>query len=418
MAEKIITGLDIGSTAIRVAVGQLLPSEASERVHIISAVSVPANGISRGNVVSIEEAVTSISTAIEAAERQSGLPIESAFVGVSSAQTASIASRGVIGVSRSDGEIKAEDVERAVDAARMVATPANYEILHVLPKSYTVDGQIGVRDPVGMTGIRLEVESLIIQGLSAHLRNLTKCVHRTGIEIDALVLGSLAAAEAVTNSRERDLGVAVVTIGTASSSVAVYEGGDVLYTGSVPVGAEHITSDIAIGLRTSLDIAEKMKVQFGSASPKDIAKKDEISLAELGSSDNEIVSRKYVCEIIEARAEEIFEKIDRELRKLDRSGMLPAGVVLTGGGAKLPGMTEVAKRVLRLPVSVGYPVGVSSITDKSSDVAFAPAVGLVLWGAQAAAASEHRGGGDLMSKLGGVTAVGKGIKKLFKSFMP
>jgi len=417
MADRIITGLDIGSTAIRVVVGQLLPAEASERVHVIGAVSVPSRGISRGTIVSIEEAVTSISTAIEAAERIAGLPIESAYVGVSASHTLAQTSRGVIGVSRSDGEIKNEDVERAVEAAKMVATPANYEILHVLPKSYTVDGQIGVRDPIGMTGIRLEVESLIIQGLSSHLRNLTKCVHRTGIEIDALVLGSLAAAEAVTNARERDLGVAVVVVGAASSSVVVYEGGDVLYVGSVPVGAEHITSDIAIGLRTSLDIAEKIKIAYGSASPKDIVKKEEISLAELGAPDDEEVSRKYVCEIIEARVEEICEKVDRELRKIDRSGLLPAGVVLTGGGAKLPGMTETAKRILRLPVAIGYPAGVSSITDKSSDAAFAPAVGLVLWGAQVAGAADNHGG-NLMGKFGNVGAVGKGIKKLFKSFMP
>ncbi len=417
MADRIITGLDIGSTAIRVVVGQLLPAEAAERVHIIGAVTVPSKGISRGTIVSIEEAVTSISTAMEAAERIAGLPIESAYVGVSASHTLAQTSRGVIGVSRSDGEIKNEDVERAVEAAKMVATPANYEILHVLPKSYTVDGQIGVRDPIGMTGIRLEVESLIIQGLSSHLRNLTKCVHRTGIEIDALVLGSLAAAEAVTNARERDLGVAVVVVGAASSALVVYEGGDVLAVGSVPVGAEHITSDIAIGLRTSLDVAEKIKLSFGSAAPKDITKKEEIDLVELGATDSETVSRKYVCEIIEARAEEICEKIDRELRKIDRSGLLPAGVVLTGGGAKLSGFGEVAKRVLRLPVAIGYPSGVSSITDKSSDAAFAPAVGLVLWGAQVASAGNDRGG-DLMGKFGGVSAMGKGIKKLFKSLIP
>ena len=417
MADKIITGLDIGSTAIRVAVGQLLPTEAAERVHIIGAVTVPSKGISRGTIVSIEEAVTSISTAMEAAERIAGLPIESAYVAVSASHTLAQTSRGVIGVSRSDGEIKNEDVDRAVEAAKMVATPANYEILHVLPKSYTVDGQIGVRDPIGMTGIRLEVESLIIQGLSSHLRNLTKCVHRTGIEIDALVLGSLAAAEAVTNARERDLGVAVVVVGAASSALVVYEGGDVLAVGSVPVGAEHITSDIAIGLRTSLDVAEKIKLSFGSAAPKDIAKKEEIDLSELGAADSETVSRKYVCEIIEARAEEICEKIDRELRKIDRSGLLPAGVVLTGGGAKLAGFSEVAKRILRLPVSIGYPSGISSITDKSSDASFAPAVGLVLWGAQVASAGEHRGG-DIMGKLGGVGAVGRGIKKMFKSLIP
>jgi cell division protein FtsA len=417
MADKIITGLDIGSTAIRVVVGQLLPAEANERVHIIGAVSVPSRGISRGTIVSIEEAVTSISTAIEAAERIAGLPIESAYVGVSAAATLSQTSRGVIGVSRADGEIKNEDVDRAVEAAKMVATPANYEILHVLPKSYTVDGQIGVRDPVGMTGIRLEVESLIIQGLSSHLRNLTKCVHRTGIEIDALVLGSLAAAEAVTNPRERDLGVAVVVVGAASSALVVYEGGDVLAVASVPVGAEHITSDIAIGLRTSLDVAEKIKLSFGSAAPKDIAKKEEIDLSEQGAPDSEMVSRKYVCEIIEARAEEICEKIDRELRRIDRSGLLPAGVVLTGGGAKLAGFTEVAKRVLRLPATVGYPSGVSSITDKASDAAFAPAVGLVLWGSQVESVGADRGG-NIMNKLGGIGVVGKGVKKLFKSLIP
>jgi cell division protein FtsA len=417
MADKIITGLDIGSTAIRVVVGQLLPAEANERVHIIGAVSVPSRGISRGTIISIEEAVTSISTAIEAAERIAGLPIEDAYVGVSAAQTLSQTSRGVIGVSRSDGEIKNEDVERAVEAAKMVATPANYEILHVLPKSYTVDGQIGVRDPVGMTGIRLEVESLIIQGLSSHLRNLTKCVHRTGIEIDALVLGSLAAAEAVTNPRERDLGVAVVIVGAASSALVVYEGGDVLAVASVPVGAEHITSDIAIGLRTSLDVAEKIKLSFGSAAPKDIAKKEEIDLSEQGAPDSEMVSRKYVCEIIEARAEEICEKVDRELRKIDRSGLLPAGVVLTGGGAKLAGFTEVAKRVLRLPAAIGYPSGVSSITDKASDAAFAPAVGLVLWGSQVESVGADRGG-NIMGKLGGIGVVGRGVKKLFKSLIP
>lgn len=416
MAEKLIIGLDIGSTAIRVAVGQLLPAEAAEKVHLIAAVTVPSHGISRGNIVSIEEAVTSISTAVESAERIAGVPIESAFVGVSGAHTSSQNSRGVIGVSRSDGEIRSEDVDRAVEAAKMVATPVNYEIIHVLPKSYTVDSQIGVRDPVGMTGIRLEVESLIIQGLSSHLRNLTKCIHRTGIEVDALVLGSLASAEAVTTMRERDLGVAVVNIGAASTSIAVYESGDVLFAGSVPVGSEHITSDIAIGLRISLDIAEKIKLQYGTASAKDITKKDEISLSELGASGDETVSRKYVAEIIEARVEEICERVDRELRKIDRSGLLPAGVVLTGGGAKLPGFIEAAKHILRLPASVGYPSGVSSITDKSADPAFAAAVGLVLWGAQTAVVSDR--GNGFMGKMGGVGGFGKGVKKIFKSFMP
>ncbi len=231
------------------------------------------------------------------------------------------------------------------------------------------------------------------------------------------MLGALAAAEAVTNARSRDLGVGVVNIGASSSSVIVYEGGDVLHVGVVPLGSEHVTSDIAIGLRTSLDVAERIKIEHGTASPKDIAKKEEIALQELGAPEDERVSRKYVSEIIEARVEEICEKVDRELRKVDRSGMLPAGIVFCGGGAKLPGLTEVGKRVLRLPASIGYPIGISSISDKSSDIGFATAVGLVLWGAQSAGVSAGSGLG-IMGTLSGIGKIGKGVKKLFKSFMP
>jgi cell division protein FtsA len=414
-AHKLITGLDIGSTCVRVVSGQALPQDAADRLHVLAAVEVKSAGVSRGSIVSIEEAVTAVSTALEQAERVVGVPIDVAMVAVGGANVLAQTSRGVVGVSRADGEIRQEDVERAVDAARMVATPANYEIIHVLPKSFTVDGQTGVRDPVGMTGIRLEVEALIIQSLSSHLRNLTKCVHRTGIEIDQLVLGALAAAEAVTNARQRDLGVAVVSIGAATSSLLVYEGGDVLHVATIPVGSEHITSDIAIGLRTSLDVAERVKLEHGTADAKDVAKKEEIDLQELGAPAEERVSKKYVAEIIEARVEEICEKVDRELKKIDRSGMLPAGVVLCGGGAKLDGMVEVGKRVLRLPVSIGYPIGISTITDKASDVSFSTAVGLALWGTQGASASEGPG---IMSKLGGIGNIGKGMKKLFKSFMP
>jgi len=417
MAERIITGLDIGSTQVRVVAGQPLPADAADRVHVIAAVEVRSAGVSRGTIVSIEEAVTAVSTALEQAERVVGVPIDSAIVAISGATILAQTSRGVVGVSRADGEIRAEDVERAVEAARMVATPANYEILHVLPKSFTVDGQTGVRDPVGMTGIRLEVEAQIIQGLSSHVRNLTKCVHRTGIEIDVLVLGALASAEAVTTARSRDLGVAVVNIGASTTTLAVYEGGDVLHVSVIPVGSEHITSDIAIGLRTSLEVAERVKLEHGTANSKEIGKKEELSLGELGAPEDEKVSRRYVSEIIEARAEEICEKVDRDLRKIDRSGMLPAGIVFCGSGAKLHGLTELGKRVLRLPASIGYPIGISSITEKATDVGFATAVGLVLWGAQSAALPTHPGGG-VLGKLGGIGNLGRGVKKLFKSFMP
>jgi cell division protein FtsA len=415
MAEKIITGLDIGTQAVRIVAGHLLPPEAADRVHIIAAVEVKSVGISRGNIISIEEAVTAVSTAIEQAERIVGESLDSAIVAVSGTGVISQSSHGVIGVSRADGEIREEDVERAIEAARMVPTPANYEIIHVLPKSFIVDGTAGVRDPVGMTGIRLDVEAQIVQGLSSHIKNLTKCVHRTGIEIDNLVLGALASAEATTPARSRDLGVVSVNIGSASTSVVVYEGGDVMHIAVIPVGSEHITNDIAIGLRTSLDVAEQAKLEFGSAAPKEIAKKNEIDLMDLGAAESEKISKKYLCEIIEARVEEIFEKIDRELRKIDRSGMLPAGAVLTGGGAKLAGITEVGKRILRLPCTIGYPTGISTITDKASDTSFSTAVGLLLWSAASASAKEGNGFSLKMPNLGGV---GKNVKKFFKSFMP
>jgi cell division protein FtsA len=416
MADRIITGLDIGSTAVRVAVGHVLPPEAADRVHVIAAIEVRSAGVSRGAIVSIEEAVTAASTAIEQAERTVGVSIDSAVVGVSGSGIISQSSHGVIGVSRADGEIREEDVERAVDAARMVPTPANYEIIHVLPRSFTVDGTAGVRDPVGMTGIRLDVEAQIIQGLSSHIKNLTKCVHRTGIEIDNLVLGALAAAEATTAARSRDLGVASVNIGAATTSVIVYEGGDVLHVAVIPVGSEHITSDIAIGLRTSLDVAERAKLEYGSAAAKDIPKREEIDLFDLGAAESEKISKKYLCEIIEARVEEICEKIDRELKKIDRSGMLPAGVVFTGGGAKLQGIAEVGKRILRLPCTVGYPIGISTITDKASDASFATAVGLLLWSAESRAASGD--GSGLASKMPNFGSIGKTLKKALKSFLP
>ncbi|TAL19960.1 cell division protein FtsA [Patescibacteria group bacterium] len=382
MAEDFITGLDIGSKFVRVVVAQpALGIGEKETLQVIGAAEVPSEGISKGIITSIDDAVSSVSSALERAERMIGAEIRSAWIGVSGSHIISQTSKGVVGVSRPDGEIREEDVARAVEAAQTVATPPNYEILHVLPKTFTVDGQAGVKDPVGMNGIRLEVEAEIIQGLSAQIKNLTKCVYRTGVNIDDLVYGILAAAEAVTTPRMRDLGVVVAAVGGSTTGLIVFEGGDVLHTAVLPIGSEHITSDIAIGLRISIDAAEQLKLRYGSASPKEIGKREDITLRELGLAEDEIVSRRYVAEIIEARVEEIFDRVDRELKKIGRSGLLPAGVVLTGGGAKLPGMTEVAKRKLRLPASLGLPLGVSSITDRVQDLSFTTAVGLVHWGA-------------------------------------
>lgn len=419
MAEDFITGLDIGSTAVRIAVGQRSQEGGKPGLHIIGAAEVPSEGIAKGVVTSIEDAVSSVSACLERAERMVGFEIERVWVGISGSHVLSQTSKGVVGVSRPDGEIKEEDVERAIEAARTVATPANYEILHVIPKAFTVDGQTGIKDPVGMSGIRLEVDAEIIQGLTAQIKNITKGVYRTGLEIEDLVLSVLATAETVVTPRQKELGVAVVNIGGSTTSLIVFEEGDVLHTVVLPIGSEHVTSDIAIGLRTSIDIAEALKIRHGTAVPKEIGRRDEgIDLKEFGAPESESASRKYVAEIIEARVEEIFEKVDKELKRVGRSGLLPAGIVLTGGGAKLPGIVEVAKRKLRLPVALGLPIGVTSITDRVNDLAFSTAIGLVSWGSQFRGMHKGKGFGAGIGNVAAVAALTKSMKKWFGHLLP
>lgn len=376
--DEHIIGLDIGSTAVRMAVGQRIAGEKAG-VYILGAVESPSEGVAKGGIVSLEDAVSAVSACLEQTERMTGIPIRNVWVGVSGTHILSQDSKGVVGVSRSDGEIREEDVARTVEAARMVATPPNFEILHVLPRTFTVDGQAGIKDPVGMTGVRLEVDTQIIQGLSSQLKNLTKCVFRAGLEIEELVYNVLASALAITTPRQRELGVLVANIGGATTSVATFEEGDVLHTTVLPIGAEHITSDLAIGLRTSIEVAERVKIECGTARPGDVPKGESIDLAAFGAPESEQVSRKYVAEIIEARVEEIFEQIERVLKKIARDGMLPAGVVFTGGGARLAGLVDLAKKKLRLPAALGYPIGIQSVTEKANDLAFSTSIGLVLW---------------------------------------
>ncbi|MFH1366402.1 MAG: cell division protein FtsA [Patescibacteria group bacterium] len=411
--EEIITGIDIGSSAIRVVMGQKNPND--EKIHLLGASEVPAEGVSKGVVTSIEEAVSAISSGLEKVERMTGIPAEKAYVGISGTHINSQDSHGVIAVAKADGEIKEEDVERVIEAAQAVATPPNYEILHVIPRSFTVDNQRGIKDPVGMTGIRLEVDAQIIQGLSSQIKNLTKCVYRTGVDIEDLVLGVLAASEGCLSKKQKELGVALINLGASTTSLVVFEEGDVLHTKILPIGAAHITNDIAIGLRTSIDLAEKIKLEYGSAESCEVNKRDEINLSELEGGENTIISKKQVAEIIEARVEEIFKMLDKELQKVDRSGLLPAGVVITGGGAKLPGLIEVAKKEFRLPASIGYPQNFVSAIDKVNDPAFSTALGLIFWGL----GLKEKGGFNLsMPKFSSVADATKKMKGWFKSLMP
>lgn len=417
MSEKeIIAGLDIGSTAIRLTVGQNVGER--EKIHIIGAAEVPAEGISRGIISSIEDAVSSISACLEKAERMVGVPIESAWVGISGSHIISQESRGVVAVARSDGEISEDDIERAIEAARTVATPPNYEILHVIPKGFTVDGQVGIKDPLGMTGVRIEVDTQIIQGLSSQIKNLTKAVYRPGINIEDLVLSILATSEAVLTNRQKELGAVVIDIGGSTTSLAVFEEGDILHTAVIPVGSDHITSDIAIGLRISIDTAEKIKLEYGCASTTGIGKREDVDIGELEGKESNFVSKKYIAEITEARVEEILDKVDAELKKIDKSGKLPAGVVLTGGGAKLAGLIEAVKKQLRLPATLGASLNVTSAIDKVNDLAFSTALGLVIWGSQLEGRRGGRGLGKLLSHLPSFKNLAGKSKKFFKKIIP
>lgn len=412
---SLITGIDLGSTAIRIALGQYTRTQQhGGDLNILGLVEVPSEGLHRGAVTSIEETVSSLSHSLEQIERLTGALIEHAWIGVSGTHIISQKSKGVVAVAKSDAEISTDDVARAVEAARTVSVPLNYEILHVIPHTFGVDGQIGIKDPVGMTGIRLEVDAQIIFGLTQQIKHLTKAVYRTGIDIDDLVLSILAAGDAVTTSRQRDLGVAVVNIGGSTTSMVVYEEGDIVHTAIIPIGSEYITNDVAIGLRTSIDVAERVKVEYGHANAKDIPKREKINLSSAGAPDDEEVALKYIAEIIEARVSEILEKIDKELAAIGRSGKLPAGIIFTGGGAKLSGLIELAKEQLLLPASLGYPLYMSGGQGKVHDIAFSSALGLVKWGADIQFSGKDR----QIARFGGAQKVVKRLQDAWKTLMP
>ncbi len=415
--EDIITGLDIGSTAIRVVCSQLKEqTDGSVALSIIGAGEAPAEGISKGVITSIEDAVSSISAALEKCERMTGIPIEEAVVSINGAHVVAQESHGVVAVSKPTGEIEEDDVERAMNAAQSVATPPNYEILHVIPRAFSVDDQAGIKDPIGMTGIKLEVDTQIILGMTSQIKNVTKSVYRTGVDISDMVVEVLAASESVLTKRQKELGVVLVNMGGATTSIMVFEEGDVIHSKILPVGSGHITNDIAIGLRTTVDIAEEVKKRFGTALPETVNKNEEIDLADIDPQEDVKVSKKEVAEIISARLEEVFQMIQKELRTIDRDAKLPAGIVFTGGGALLPGLIEMAKNDFRTSASIGLPKHVVSPIEKVNDPTFATAVGLVLWAQHLQAVPQGKRGA--VANFSSVADVTGKMGKWFKSLIP
>ncbi len=381
--DNLIAGLDIGSSNVRMAIGKVMDVGSNESaIQILGLVEVPSEGVSKGVVTSIEDVVSSVSSCLENAERAIGAPIETVWLGISGTQTMIQNSRGYAAVAKSDNEITFADVDRAIDSSRSVSTPLNYEILHVTPRSYNVDGQSGIKDPIGMTGMRLEVDTKIILGQSSQIKNLSRAIYRTGLEINDIVLSQLASSNLLLTPRQKDLGTVLINIGGQTTSVIVFEEGDLLHAGTIPVGSNHISNDLAVGLRAPIDVVEKLKIEHGDCSADSRQNRDEIDLMDLGATEHEYFKMKDVNSIISARVEEILFMVDKELKKVQRSGLLPAGAIMTGGGSKLRGIVEEAKRNLRLPAVMGYPLGIVASAGEINDPAFSTAISLVKWGSE------------------------------------
>lgn len=376
--ERVLASLDIGSAKIRTVVAIVDLAQEQEVPNIIGVGLSPSLGMRKGRVIDVEELIHNIINSLEDAERMAGVPINHVFVGLSGSHIEAFDSRGVIAIS--GPEITMEDVGRVLDAAQAVSIPANHRILHIEPKAYAVDEQRGIKNPMGMTGIRLEVEAHIITGHIQHVKNIEKCVDQAGVDVDDIVPSTIASSEAVLTKRQKELGVVVIDIGAGSTSVAVFEEGTILHSVCLPIGGESVTNDIAIGLRTSIDTAEKIKIEFGSVLPEEIAEREMIDLSSVSKVDSQTISKRYMAEIMQARYFEIFSLIKEELERIGRSGMLPAGALLTGAAVKAPGVLDLSRDVLGLPVQMGFPTDVGGVIEKVDDPAYATALGTLVWG--------------------------------------
>ncbi len=370
-------GLDIGSSNIRAVIAQASSSE--DVLRVVGVGTASSAGIRRGTVIDVETVAKTCNAVLEQAERMAGHPAENVTVSVTGAEISCQNASGVVAIGRSDGEVAEDDMSRVLEETQSRLTlPLNREIIHVIPKDYRLDDQKNIKDPLGMHGVRLEMNALAVSGSTSHLKNIARSLEQAGTSAESFVVEPLAAAEAVLHQKQKELGTVLVNIGGSTTSLAVFEDGDVLHLTVLPVGGGHITNDIAIGLRTSIDVAEAVKLQYGSAAPEEISKKEEIDLNLFDSQEEGTVSRRHIAEIIEARLSEIFTFVNAELKAIGREGLLPGGAVLVGGGALLPGAVELAKDTLRLPVQIGYPKPLGGILDQVDNPQFATVVGLLL----------------------------------------
>lgn len=375
----------MGSSKIATLVSQVVsdPVTGETSINIVGASQSESGGIKKGQIVDIEEAVESTITSIEAAERMAGYNLDTAYVAIGGAHIHSQNSHGVVAVSDPSGEITQNDVDRAIEAASAVSLPVSREVIFVVPREFIVDGEPGVRDAVGMSGVRLEVDTHIVSAAGAALKNAKKAVNEVGIKIEEMVFSGLASAEAVLTPTEKELGCVLIDIGGGTTSIAAYIDGSIAYSGVIPIGAKNVTNDLAIGLRVSLETAEKIKLALSEKKKKSQEETDELDLAGLNITEIRKISKKTLTEgIIRPRLNEIFSMVKLELEKEGLSNRIPSGAIVTGGGAETAGVVDSAKRVLSVPVRIGLPKGVGGLIDDVITPSFSTCVGLLLYGAK------------------------------------
>jgi cell division protein FtsA len=407
--EPVLVAVDIGTTKVCVLIGELT---ARGGVDVIGIGQAPSDGLRKGVVIDIDRTVQSVASAVDAAERLSGLKVRSAFVGISGSHIGSQNSRGMVAVSGHRHDVSRDDTLRALEAARAVSIPNTREILHVIPRGYVVDGQEGVRDPIGMTAVRLEVETHIVTATTSSVQNLSKCVQRAGVEIDEFVLAPLATAEAVLTDEDRELGVVLADIGGDTTEVAIFQDGSISHCATIPMGGRSVTADLGILLRVTPDVAESVKFKHGNALPVRVDPDEVLQVTSIGEDVAHGVTRRHIAEIVEARVADIFKFVGAEIEAAGAANRLQAGLVLTGGGALLTGISQAARDQLGMSARVVPPTGLGGLTDQIATPPYAAASGLLLWGARNWPTESERAGGRALE------GVGNRLGKIFKGLMP
>ncbi|MBV53062.1 MAG: cell division protein FtsA [Coxiellaceae bacterium] len=378
MEKDLMVALDIGTSKIAALVGEIGPEG---QVEVIGFGAHPSRGLKKGVVVNIETTVQSIKYAIEEAELMAGCEIHSAFTGIAGSHIRSLNSHGIVAIR--DREVNSHDVDRVIDAAKAVAIPADQKILHIVPQEFVVDSQDGVREPIGMSGVRLEAKVHIVTGAASAAQNITKCVKQCGLQVDDIVLEQLASSKAVLTEDEKELGVCLVDIGGGTTDIAIFTEGAIRHTAVIPIAGDHVTSDIAVALRTPMQSAEKIKIEHGCALSKLVESAGAIEVPGVASRAPKDIHKKALAQVVQARYAELFELVAAEIRRSGFENLVASGIVLTGGASKVEGSIELAESICQMPVRLGAPQNISGLVDVRQNPGFSTGVGLLMHGMKA-----------------------------------